>query len=194
MDEPTYTRQFQAELTAGDGRTIEARIVPYNTAATVADPPEWRPYQEMFVPGAFERQVNAPNRVRIWLNFEHEQGIRGLIGYGTELHDRADALYGTFHVQPNTDGDKALDLVKSGMLTGVSMEFASKAQRMVDGVMRRLRAHIDKVSLCRDPAYADAQVVAVRRAPMWQPETFNPALAARLEQLKIPVPETLRVS
>ena len=82
---------FEAELAAGDGRTIsEARIVPYNTPATVSDPPDFRLYQEMFVPGAFERQVNAPNRVPVWLNFEHEQGIRGLIGSGTELSDRAD--------------------------------------------------------------------------------------------------------
>ena len=39
-DEPqddVIVREFQAELSEGDGRTIDARIVPYNTPTRVVD-------------------------------------------------------------------------------------------------------------------------------------------------------------
>lgn len=158
----TLVRSFDAELTAGDGRTLDMRVVPYNVPATVADPPELKAYQEMFLPGAFERQVSAPDRVRVWLNFEHDHGLRGIVGHGTELHDAEDGLRGSFRVHENSDGDKALQLVNDGLLRGVSMEFVALRSRVVEGVTQRMRAHIDKVSLCRFPAYANAEVLAVR--------------------------------
>src|SRR6185369_2204365 len=108
--------------TAGDGRTIDMRIVPYNTPATVADPPHYQPYEEVWMPGAFDRQLKAANRVAAWLNFEHEQGIRGIIGHGNELRDAQDGLHGSFRVMENPDGDKALQLVRDGVLTGISLE------------------------------------------------------------------------
>lgn len=160
-------RAFEAELAEGDGRTIDARIAPYNTPAIVADPPDFLPYQEMFLPGAFERQLRSPNRVRVWLNFEHEQGLRGIVGHGAELTDHADGLHGRFRVHENADGDKALQLVHEGVLTGLSLEFAAIRSRIVDGVTARVRAHIDKVALCRAEraAYELAQVLAVREGP-----------------------------
>lgn len=159
-------RTFEATLAEGDGRTIEARIVPYGVEATVADPPTFRPYRERFAQGAFERQVSAPDRVRVWLNFEHEAGLRGIVGHGVQLRDSPDGLDGVFRVHENPDGDKALSLVRDGLLTGLSMEFAAQRSRNVDGVVERVRAHIDKVSLCRTPAYEDARVLAVREAPL----------------------------
>ena len=94
-------RTFQAEIREGDGRTLEARIVPYNVQAVVADPPAFVPYPEMFVPGAFERQLAVPDRVRVWLNFEHQQGLGGIVGHGVELADTPAALTGRFRVHEN---------------------------------------------------------------------------------------------
>lgn len=168
LDETTpahLTRTFEAELVEGDGRTLVTRIVPYGVEAIVADPPEFRPYRERFEPGAFERQVRAPDRLRVFLNFEHDQGISGIVGHGVSLDDRGDELLGRFRVHPNADGDKALHLIEEKQLTGVSMEFAPLRSKLVDGVVRRLRAHIDKVSLCRFPAYASAGVLEVREQP-----------------------------
>jgi phage head maturation protease len=123
MTEPTAVlmrRTFETAVTAseGDGRTIEARIVPYNVEAIVVDLPpagDGIPYPEVFVPGAFERQLRAADRVKVWLNFEHEVGLRGIVGHGTELHDGEDGLYGTFRVHENADGDKALSMVRDGL-------------------------------------------------------------------------------
>ena len=48
MDETTLTRTFTAELDEdGDGRTIVGRCVPFDTPATVSDPPDFREYQEL---------------------------------------------------------------------------------------------------------------------------------------------------
>lgn len=158
-------RTYEATLSPGDGRTLDLRLVPYNQAATVADPPTFAPYQEMFLPGAFERQLAAPDRVAVWLNFEHEGGLRGIVGHGLALRDSPDALEGSFRVHSNADGDKALQLVNDELVTGASVEFAALRSRKVGGVVQRLRAHIDRVSLCRNPAYSAAGVLAVREAP-----------------------------
>lgn len=157
-------REFPVELTEGDGRTIEARIVPFNTPTRVADPPDYRPYTETWLPGAFDRQTGAADRVKVWLNFEHEQGIRGIVGHGQKLESRPDALYGVFRVHNNADGDKALELVREGLLGGVSLEAKALRSNQRDGIVERVRAHLDKVSLCREPAFVEAQVLAVREA------------------------------
>jgi HK97 family phage prohead protease len=159
------TRAYDAELAVGDGRTLDIRVVPYGVEAIVADPPSHVPYRERFLRGAFERQLSAADRVRVWLNFEHEQGIRGVIGHGVELAEADDGLHGSFRVHANADGDKTLQLVGEGMLGGVSAEFVALRSRRIEGVVERVRAHLDKVSLCRNPAYAGAAVLAVRELP-----------------------------
>jgi len=159
------TREFPVELEPGDGRTIDARIVPYNTPTTVADKPGM-PYTEEWLPGVFERQARAVNRVKVWLNFEHDQGLRGIVGHGVSLEERPDALHGVFRVHENADGDKALQLVRDGLLTGLSLEAVPLSSRKVGDVVQRVRAHLDKVSLCRFPAFKEAEVLAVRTAPV----------------------------
>lgn len=182
----TLTREFQVELAAGDGRTLETRIVPYNIPTLVSD--GGPTYQEMFLPGAFNRQLGAANRV--FLNFEHQQGLGGMIGHGTGLDDRADALYGTFKVKSGSDGDTALEFVREGVLTGLSVEFRPEKTKNVDGVQQRVAARLDKVSLCRFPAYEDAQVLAVRTEP--PPPATNPEVDRLLSQLGyVPLDETL---
>jgi HK97 family phage prohead protease len=162
----TLVRSFELPLAdSWDGRTLDVRIVPYNRSAVVSDPPDFRPYQEMFMPGAFERQLTTAGRDKVLLNFEHEQGIRGVVGHSLRFADSGDELIASFGVHENSDGDKALLMVREGLLTGLSLEFAALSSRRVGGVVQRLRAQLDKVSLCRYPAYPDAQVLAVRQEP-----------------------------
>jgi HK97 family phage prohead protease len=174
----------------GDGRTIEARIVPYNTPTVVADHPKnggtGVPYTEVWLPGAFERQTSAVNRVPVWLNFEHEQGLRGIVGHGAELVERDDALYGSFRVHQNSDGDKALQMVGDGVLTGISLEARPMRSRRLGDVVERLRAHLEAVSLCRIGAYPEAVVMAVRQLETDAPEPDEPDVPAPPE----PIPPT----
>lgn len=175
-------REFPVEVSeGGDGRTLEARIVPYNTPTQVVDLPEnggtGQPYMESWAPGAFDRQAGAVSRVKVWLNFEHEKGLRGIVGHGVQLDSRDDALYGTFRVHDNSDGNKALQMVRDGLLTGISLEaLPLRTRRTAEGIVERVRAHLEKVSLCRVGAYEDAAVLALREAPPEEePEPEEPA-------------------
>ena len=158
-------REFTAELQAGEGRTVDARIVPYGTPTEVSD--GGPVYREEWVDGAFDDQLVAGHRLRVLMNFEHESGIGGVIGKGMSLRSLPDGLHGSFQILRTQDGDKALELVREGILDGISLEaYAKKSVRTADGVVRRVKAHLRNVALCRSPAFADAVVLAVREEPI----------------------------
>lgn len=143
------------------GRTLDVRIAPYDRPARVADPPDYKPYFESFAPGAFADALKAPKR--IMLDHAHNPRLRDVLGFATRLEDRADGLHGSFRLLDDPDGDKALELVREGVLAGVSAEFLPlKSRTRADGVVERLRVRLEKVALCRTGAYGDAKVLAVR--------------------------------
>ena len=191
-------RSFAAELTAGDGRTVDVRVIPFGETATVADGlggvARGVPYQEEWMPGCFDGQLKAANRVL--LNFEHQPGLAGVIGHGVTLERAADGYRGTFRVHQNDDGDKALAMVNDGVLGGVSVEaFPQKSVRR-GGIVQRVKAHLDMVALCRHPAYESAVVLAVRADPILNEESlpipFDPELATRIAALGIVLPAGLQ--
>lgn len=196
-ERPLLARSLETVEIQADGRNVEMLCAPFDSPATVADPPDWTPYQEEFARGAFSGAAKAPNRV--FLEFEHfHPGLSGIIGHGAEFEERDDALYGRFRVTNHADGDKALELIHDGVLTGASVFFSAlRSARSESGVMRRLRCHLDRVSLCRVGAYPEAKVLAVRSAPVvlepeQQPIPFNLDLVERMDRLGIAVPTSLR--
>lgn len=158
-----HVRAFEVNLeTVGDGRTVEMQVVPYEVPALVRDG-RGPTYREQFARGAFDRQIAVPERHKnVLLNFEHDQSIRGVVGHATLLADSDAGALAHFRMHDNSDGDKALQLVNEGVLRGASIEFAALKSRVVGGVVTRVRAHLDMVALCRNPAYAGAGVLAVR--------------------------------
>ena len=169
MPDEIIRREFPAELVpSGDGRTLELRIVPYRTVARVSDDGGRTTYEESWEPGAFDKQLSAANRVDVLANFEHQQGISGVVARGTELRDTGQALDGTFRMLSTQDADKALELVKEGVVTGVSLEaIPLRSERGADGIVRRVKARLVNVALCRMPAFKDAQIMAVREQPTY---------------------------
>lgn len=167
MPDEIIRREFPAELVpSGDGRTLDLRVVPFNTVARVSDDGGRTVYEEMWMPGAFDKQLSAPNRVDVLVNFEHQQGIGGVVARGTELRDTGVALDMTARMLSVSDADKALELVNEGVVGGVSLEaIPLKSERGKDGVVRRVAARLINVALCRSPAYPDAAVLAVREMP-----------------------------
>jgi HK97 family phage prohead protease len=189
-------RVFPAEIAPGDGRTVDLRIVPYNEQATANDGggglARGIAYEEEFVAGVFSHQLKAANRVLA--NFEHQPGIGGVVGHGILLREETDGFYGSFRLHETTDGDKALMLVKEGVLDGVSLEFAPvRSMRTAAGVVRRLKAHLDSVALVRNPAYKGAKVLAVREEIMLDeallPLAPDPVMLERLRELGLELPE-----
>lgn len=163
VESQTLIREMPLEVAeSGDGRTLEARIVPYGETATICDPPEFVVEQERFAPGCADRQIRAAHRVKVWLTTLHEQGLRGIVGHGENLDEREDGLYATFRVHDNADGDKALQMVRDKLLPSMSVEFKALQSLRRNGIVERIRVHIDKVSLVPVGAYASAEVLALR--------------------------------
>ena len=87
-------RTFAAEVTAGDGRTIDVRIMPYGEKITHDDGfggvPKGIPYQEQWDFGAFSDQVRAAEVGRankVLVNFEHGDRLIDVVGNGKTLRE-----------------------------------------------------------------------------------------------------------
>lgn len=192
-------REFSAELQAGDGRTVDCRIVPYGERIQHDDGlggvPKGMPYTEEWAAGAFSHQLRAANRVLA--NVEHQEGLAGIVGHGVALIERHDGLYGSFKLHENPDGDKALMLIKEGVMDTVSLEaIPQKNVRTREGVVRRVKAHLRAVAFARFGAYPGATVLAVRERadiddelpPELLPTEMDPELVERCRALGLQLP------
>jgi HK97 family phage prohead protease len=171
-------REFAAELTVAEGRTVDVRIVPYGEKITHNDGhgglPKGQPYTEEWAPGAFSHQLNAPNRVVA--NYEHQEGIGGVIGHGLALRDEPDGLHGSFKIHTTAAGDTALELIRDGVLTSVSLEARPRsAVKLAAGAIRRTKADLVNVAFTRFGAYKNALVLAVREEAKIVDEDLVPA-------------------
>jgi uncharacterized protein len=189
-------RQFATEITT-EGRTVDVRIVPYGERITHNDGhggvARGIPYQEEWAEGAFAHQINAANRVVA--NYEHQEGIGGIIGHGLALREERDGLHGSFKIHQTATGDTALELIREGVLAGVSLEaIPRKAVRTAEGVVRRVKADLRGVAFTRFGAYTNAKVLAIREQPeifdeALLPVAIDPELIARCQRLGIRLPQ-----
>ncbi len=68
------------------------------------------------------RSARAPRRVM--LNYEHREDLGNLLGPATELVERSEVLWGTFRVVAGALGDHALEVIRSGAASGLSISAA----------------------------------------------------------------------
>jgi HK97 family phage prohead protease len=191
-------REFSAKVTAGDGRTVDVKIVPYGEQIEHNDGlggvPKGVMYREEWAPGSFDHQLSAANRVLA--NCEHERGINGVIGHGLALTSGSDGLYGSFKIHQTAGGDTALELIREGIFDSVSLEArARSAVKTAAGVIRRTKADLVGVSFSRFGAYPSAKVLAIREQaqPIFDeallPVEIDPELIERCRQLGIKLPQ-----
>lgn len=156
-------REFAADLSVGDGRTVDVRIVPYGERILHNDGRHGRggDYQEEFLPGVFSHQVNAANRVHA--NIEHDTSPSATAGYGILLREASDGFHGTFRLLETPAGETARQLIEAGALNAVSLEAKEvKTIRTRDGVLQRQKANLLAVAFTRFGAYKGAQILALR--------------------------------
>jgi HK97 family phage prohead protease len=162
-DRTPLLRTFAVELEVGDGRTVIGRCVPYGEIADVSDN-GGPPYREAFVRGAFARACKAPHHVI--LDVEHSELVANAVGHGAAFADADDGLHGTFRMLSTPGADTALELIRAGVLTGLSVDAVPFARPRIGptGEVLRTGCHLRKVALCRAElaAYAGARVEAVR--------------------------------
>jgi len=172
-DEQTVTENRELPL---DGiqvrdiekREIEARIVPWDTVIQTSAG------REMFSRGAFA-DVYAADVV---LRMSHQDPPAGR---GLSIEDREDGAYMAFRVSRTQKGDEILTLASDGVTKGVSVGFETvpggTEYRNVDGHRTAVytRAFLREVSTTWMPAYAQAQVLAIREQEGETPVAEAPA-------------------
>jgi HK97 family phage prohead protease len=195
-ERPFLLRSFEAAAVEVEGRTVDVRLVPFGEVARVADPPDFREYSEEWMPGCFDHQMTAANRIHA--NYEHMQGPTHVVGHGVSLRAEADGYHVTSTIHRTNAGDTTLELLNAGALPCVSLEArAVRNVRSTAGVVQRVKANLRGFAFCRQGAFAGAQVLAVRSDGEEQETTFDAALlpveldpevVARCRRLGIAVP------
>lgn len=145
-----------AELRA-EGRELSGILIRYGDVALLPA------FREEFKAGAFGN-VGAADIV---LNLQHDRG-RPLVRTGTPGLTLVDSrgLVSLVATMPNTaDGNDALELVRTGVLRGFSMEFQAERDIWNKRTAYRtvLAARLLGASLVDRPAYGDS-VVSLRAA------------------------------
>jgi HK97 family phage prohead protease len=147
----------------GDGRTLVGSLLPWEVEARVVD-------RGRLVVETFERGALAgadPARVPLCATHPRDAGTLP-IGVTVELEERDDAAWGAWRVSHTALGDEVLALAADGVPLGLSVGFAEVAggSRWSPDRRRvtRTRADLDHVAVVRVPAYAGAEVSAVRAA------------------------------
>ena len=191
------SRSFEVAAVEVEGRTVDVRVVPFGEVARVADPPDFEPYDEEFVAGCFDHQLNAANRVHA--NYEHGKGISDVVGHGVSLRQESDGYHLTSTIHKTNNGDTALELINAGALPGVSVEFHPVRNVKSGSLVQRVKANLRGFAFCRQGAYSSAQVLAVRGADNEEPEQtldaalmpvdIDPELVARLRAKGIKLPD-----
>jgi HK97 family phage prohead protease len=200
-------RTFHVETQEIDDRTIEMRVVPFDEVATVADPPDFKPYEEQFVRGVFAHQENAANRILLRAGEGHDSidefgyrkpGLAGVIGHGKQLSNGEDGVYAQFKMHTGPEAETARELVRDGVYTGVSAEFRRSIDRKTQtGIVQRVKADLASVLLTATPAYSKAQVLAMREEVIVIDEEMLPPapdkeLLERCAKLGIALPQSMR--
>lgn len=169
-DRMILERSFPQGLAMTDGRTVEGRCVPYGVVADIWSPEEGH-YKEVFDHGAFERVVRAPQRVIFRIS--HSADYANMVGYGTDLEERDDGLYGSFRLL-EADAPKAKELI-SASYRGLSVGFLPLNSKRVGDVLHRVKAHLDHVAAVVEgtAAYSDAVILAMRQKEAEQGRKFT---------------------
>lgn len=156
------TRSWAVDGAAADGRTVTVRCVPLDTVAVVRDK-DGPPYREMIASGAFRKLQAAAHRVA--LRTGHDYSPFADVGKGLGFVERDGGLIGTFRVDESPFGDHALFKVTDGQWPYVSIGANVLRSRKDGDVTVRTLLHLDHVALTDSPAYAGAEVLAVRDDP-----------------------------
>lgn len=170
--ETTLLRSYTIEQPEIDGRTLDVRCVPYGIVTLVRDrQPDGtltRPYREGWERGAFRHVTRAAHRVPLVVG-RHDLRADPFsdVGRGVNFDEQDDGLHGSFVVDASPFGDHALAKVLSGQWRGISIGAAPRRHRdegdpESNGIRWRTLAHLDHVLLTEAPAYAQAEVLAVR--------------------------------
>ena len=147
---------FCAEIRHEGGRVLSGVAMTYGTPG--------RTYRgtERFEAGAFGQSVNGD----LILNLYHDQDrpLARTNGGGLTIADTAESLSMRAELPNTRDADDALELVRSGVLRGLSVEFHPEQVRSEKGSRVISRARLVGIGLVARPAYDSTSVQARKKS------------------------------
>jgi phage head maturation protease len=166
-------RAMPTTLERIDKRTLACRYIPFGIKAMVVDPtPDGglERYAEEFGPTVLDRQLRAAEKAggvlqRVTLMDEHSSENGTKVGYTIEMERQTDGIYGVARLLPSRIDDVEA-LLEDGV-NQLSVEFLPHrggTKLMRDGTKLRMDAHLLKVALVPEGAYAGSEVLAMREA------------------------------
>lgn len=159
----TETRAWVSSLeirSGGDGRTIVGLAAPFDQPAQIQD--FQGRYTESIQRGAFARTI-AERGAKVKLLVQHD-AQRLPIGRATSLREDTAGLVAELRVSNTAAGNDALELVRDGILDGLSIGFRAVRDTWSPDRSRRTLQEIrlDEISIVGEAAYDAAKVLAVR--------------------------------
>lgn len=160
--ETTYAEPQQFETRSEGGiHYIEGICVPYEKVTTRVGP-----VPELFKRGAFSELLASGKKVKL-TDYNHSRQ-RVPVGYSEEFQDRETGLWARFRLNNTPEGRSAHENSLEGVYGGLSVGFIARQHQMQGGVREVTSARLDHVSLVEDPAYVEAEIMAVRGAEGWR--------------------------
>ncbi len=167
-----------AALEAGTGRTVHGIAVPFGETVEIID--GFGEYRERFERGAFARTIRErAGKIRLFTQHDRR---RLPIGRATVLRETDRGLHVEFAIAETSDGDDALELIRSGIVDSFSIGFRPIRDRRDGDIVSRTEVALLEVSLVSEPAYPGALVGGVRSREARIPST---AAQARLRLLSL---------
>lgn len=144
------------ETKEGDGMTVEARVVPFDTPTNIG----W--YTETF---DHDCVFDGLENVKMTVDHDH------VIGTWSDFDQREDGMYATGHISNTSEGRDIAQLVRDKAIDACSVGFVP-VERSVDqsDIVHRRRVTLKEVALTGLPAYPDAKINSQRNITN-QPET-----------------------
>ena len=144
-------RTFGTELRA-DKRRLSGTVLVYGDTSPS--------HRELFEPGS----LRLADSVVLDLHHDRERAIAWHPGGGLELRQDRAALSMVADLPPLPAGDRALEEVRAGRTTGLSVEFRAIAERREGGLRVIEDAVLSGIGLVRAPSYPASRVEARRRS------------------------------
>ena len=187
MSEPlTIHRAIDPDVTmTGDGRTVTLRLLTFDTDYTVSDDGGQHFYAERWAPSAFKRTLKHGHGDGIPLTWEHPamHGMRPMpLGVSDRAWDDDGSLMLVGRIHRTNEGDSLVECLRERSVRGASIEAAVYESKATVGGFERRQARLLSVGFTTRPAYADAELVALRSEP---PQPTTPRLDALRETLKL---------
>ena len=140
------------EVRADEKGIIAGVVIPYGVASSIAGV-----FEETFMPGSVRFDSVLVNR-------QHERSMPlARLGHGLELQDSATELRAEVRMPDTTDGRDTLELVKTGVLTGMSAEFHVQRDEWPNDTTRIIHeVQLRGIGIVDDPGHTGAVIDEVR--------------------------------